>query len=617
MEPVQYLSALRRRWWVVALALVAGAVAVVVTTPARPPAVASDPSQAYQATHTFLYERGGGPAVPSLEYIVLFTQYGEVPRRVAAAIGSGEDPSVLAGRISVTADEVGVLKIATTDPDRDKAVLVVSTFAAELVAYLNDTAIAERQQAIGASQGLVDAKNAEVLEYDRRLAAGSQPELTRAQRDAAVQGLRNAESRLQQLRDAAAAKAPLTTLAGAVATQVSIGGGGFDAPTTRSGRLPLVAGMALLLGIGAALAVDRLDSRLYTRAAAETAFGLPVVAEVPRLPRHRRRRAEVVAVVEPGSVVAEAYRMVRTAVLVMGRASNLNGASNGATHTRSGGPSRPQVIVVTSPGPAEAKTTSVANLAACLGETGLSVLVLAGDLYSSRLEHVLGAGGGSGLRGVLRERGGSVRLQDATRPTAIPNVRVVPSGARDGAVEALTFDPAVIDEARTLADIVLVDTSPLLTMSDASELVPSADALLVVARAGQTRAEAAARAAELLERLGARTLGVVLVGSDRAGAVKYAGGYGARGNRLLDMLASLVPHGQRLPSAGAPGPGAEGVPAISAPLPVSWVAEAEPARPAPVDPRVAPRRLRREALPPPEEPGHGAASLNRPGGGGG
>jgi MinD-like ATPase involved in chromosome partitioning or flagellar assembly len=72
---------------------------------------------------------------------------------------------------------------------------------------------------------------------------------------------------------------------------------------------------------------------------------------------------------------------------------------------------------------------------------------------------------------------------------------------------------ALVDEARTLADVVIIDTAPILATNDATELIPAVDAVVVVARVGKTSADAAKRTRTLLERLSAPAAGVVLIGT--------------------------------------------------------------------------------------------------------
>src|SRR5205807_1430820 len=119
----------------------------------------------------------------------------------------------------------------------------------------------------------------------------------------------------------------------------------------------------LLLGVAAAFAVDRFDNRVRSRAVAEEALGVPVLAEVPRLLRSDRDRVHRGA--EPSSFV-EAYRQLRTSVVRW-----VPPEGHGDGH---------RLIVVTSAIAGEGKTTTVAHLATTLAEIGRSVLAISADL---------------------------------------------------------------------------------------------------------------------------------------------------------------------------------------------------------------------------------------------
>ena len=112
--------------------------------------------------------------------------------------------------------------------------------------------------------------------------------------------------------------------------------------------------------------------------------------------------------------------------------------------------------------------------------------------------------------------------------TNVPGVSLVHSGTTiDNAAELVaTRGARLLEEARSMADVVLLDNAPLLVVSDASELLPAVDAVKMVARAGQTSRDAARRSAELLDRAGIPVLGVVLIGAQSPISYYYRGLYG-------------------------------------------------------------------------------------------
>jgi capsular exopolysaccharide synthesis family protein len=291
-------------------------------------------------------------------------------------------------------------------------------------------------------------------------------------------------------------KALLRTLEPGVASPIETGE--ILGPSSRPSRALMLGAFGLVLGVGAAFAVDRFDNRIRSKRSAEDTLGALVLAEVPPLPRTDRGRMLTGA--QPSSFI-EAYRGLRTSV------------DRWTPQTERDGDHR--VIVVTSPTGGEGKTTTVAHLAATLAEIGRSVLVISADLRRPRLHLYFDRAGEPGLTDVLRGAPDTRRLTDLNLATAIRGIRFVASGApvRNPA-PLLDHAGDLLREARGLSDFVLVDAPALLTTSDGADLAHHADGVLLVVRAGRTSIGAAARSAELLERLGIPVLGAVLVGSD-------------------------------------------------------------------------------------------------------
>lgn len=292
-------------------------------------------------------------------------------------------------------------------------------------------------------------------------------------------------------------KSGLRTLEPAVASAIETDN--IEGPSSRPGRALLLCAFGLVLGVGSAFGVERLDNRVRSKRAAEEALGVLVVAEVPSIPRSDRGQLLLGAELAP---VIETYRGLRTTV------------DQWTAQTEHGGY---RVIVVTSPTGREGATTTVAHLAAVLGEIGRSVLVISADLRRPRLHLYFDRPREPGLADVLRGAPDARSLTDLNLTTAIRGVRFAASGAPvENPGPLLVRAGDLLREARGMADFVLVDSPPLLTTSDAADLARHADGVLLVVRAGRTSIGAASRSVELLERLGIPIIGAVLVGSDSA-----------------------------------------------------------------------------------------------------
>lgn len=508
MEPIDYLRIVRRRWALVVVCLLVGLVGSWTTTPARPkvgPVIHS-----YRASMTLIQDPNVATQL-NLQSTRFLVTVGAIPKLAAAALKYSGDPALLASSVTATIDDkVGALTISTAGPDGVEDARVANGFGQATITYLQQAARRNAQQAIARLQPQLDQLAKTLGPLNQRIGASGAPSIFTAQRDALVARY----SSLYQSYQAAVAQEisapPLIVLQEATPIPVISGGGGFQAPKSRSGRL-LVAGiMALLLGLGLALALERLDTRLRLRSSFERAFGLPVVAEVPKLTRQQRRSPVVVADM-PGSGASEAFRSLRSALLLVPGAPVSHGLAQGP---QSAGP--PQVVLVTSARSGAGKTTTVANLAAALAETGKSVLVLDFDFRRPGIANVLDVPSGRGVSDLLSSRS-EAELSTVVRPSKLRGVRVATSGSAVEHPAALLANAgALIDAACELADVVLVDAPPLLSANDALDLIPYVDSVVVVARSGRTTAEQAARTTELLARLNVPIVGLTLMASPEA-----------------------------------------------------------------------------------------------------
>lgn len=180
------------------------------------------------------------------------------------------------------------------------------------------------------------------------------------------------------------------------------------------------------------------------------------------------------------------------------------------------------VILVTSPGAKEGKSTASVNLAVALAEVGKSVLALDFDLRRPRLHQFFGEDPDQpGLADALARSGRRHSLQDIVKPTTIAEVRVALSGSTvPNPSELLPGARTLVAEARREADLIVIDTPPVLVASDAVQLVPAVDAVVLACRLGTTRAAEAVRARQLLARLDAPMLGMVLLGVQPSSAAR-------------------------------------------------------------------------------------------------
>ncbi len=510
MEPVDYLKIIKRHWKVAAGLVAITLVAVFLMSPKQP-------AKVYEAQHTLLRDQASGEgegtsSADNPSVVSLWATRGEVPDRAAKALGFDQPVDDLIAEITATPNpELGTVEIVATADTPAEAVLRVNTFADELLAFIQERDQARVAQAREEGSTQVTQLRDQIDALDRQIAAAGGPEAPAAEasvqeRDGLVSQIslvnsdtNNARSSTEwaSLQRAGSAKAENESVVGA----------------TRGQRMLLAAIVSVLLAFGVAIMLDRSDSRLHTKEQAERQFGLPVLAEVPLLPMRTRHKAAVHGFEnEPG--VAEAYRGLRTALLLFRDHLPLEleaAELSGQARSRQSGSGSRQVIVVTSPEAGDGKSTTAANLAMAYAEAGQSVLLVCWDLWRPMGVRVLDVEEGPGVSEFLAA--GNASLVRFVQTTSVPGLHVVPAGEL-GHQPGGQLDAGLrlLEEARSLADVVIIDTAPILAASVTRELVTMADVVVLACRAGRTTSPAAERCAELLERLGAPTLGVVLVG---------------------------------------------------------------------------------------------------------
>ena len=279
----------------------------------------------------------------------------------------------------------------------------------------------------------------------------------------------------------------------------------------------LVAGLGAVVGVfvavAAAFVAERLDSRFHRPDEAEQTLGLPMLAIVP----HLRQTDSKVPLAEDSrrSVFAESFRTLRTSVLYSAPEGNL------------------RTLVVTSPGPGDGKSTVAANLALALARSGRRVALVDADLRRPSLLEALQPPQPFGLSDHLV---GEVGPDEAIQPTRYPNLLFVPAGRTAPNPAELLGSQRMRDFLQRLlgrVDMVVVDSPPVMAVTDAVILARESDGVLLVVNPGTTYREAAVRARRQLEALGARVLGFVFNDAPVDGRRGYYGyayyGYHAYG----------------------------------------------------------------------------------------
>ena len=527
MEPVAYVQIVKRRWWLIAGLVLAAVLIVYLVTPARF-------VDHYEATSVLLVEgdrESSDSTAANPEVVALWAKDDEVLARAAAAIGPEIDPKELGRDIQVSTDRaVDTVSITAEDRNAQLAAEKANKVAEQTVAFLVKRETARQQAVTDELTARETDLRGRIADLDAAIDRNPPDvETITAERDALI----------RQLGDVLEAKDVETQPVRFTSVEVPDRGTRQERPfgtRTREQRMILAGIVALVLGFGLAIMLDRSDTRLRTRRSAEEHFGLPVISEVVAFPRWARHR-RLAVVRQPDSAVAESFRTLRSSVMLLGPGEGAKrkraAAEIAATNGERSDPGA-YAIMVTSAGTDDGKTTTVANLAAAYGESGQSVVVLNFDLKRVRMGR---------RRRDARRPGISDYLATATPPpletllrdSGVPRVRVVGAGgaARRPPGGQLAAQHQLLDEARALADVVILDTAPLLASSIARELATMVDSVVVLCRVGRTTVADAERCGDLLAQIGAPALGVVLVGVSAPSPSEYFGYFNLRRDRRL------------------------------------------------------------------------------------
>ena len=216
----------------------------------------------------------------------------------------------------------------------------------------------------------------------------------------------------------------------------------------------------------------------------------------PAEPSEERVGKEIVVARDQFSMIAESYRSIRTA-LMLSQAER-----------------PPKVILLTSPCPNEGKTVTTLNLGIALAQGGKRVLAIDADLRKGRCHQLLHLKNRRGLANVLT---GHLEVKQAIQETSIKDFYLLPRGMLPPNPADLLMSQRMRDilaELRSSFDFIVIDSPPIIAVSDAAVLSVLCDGVVLVFNGQKTTTPSARRALERLDKVGARMLGVILNGID-------------------------------------------------------------------------------------------------------
>ena len=489
MELQQYYHTVRRWLWLILFCTFLGAGAAF--------AISTGTTPVYQASATLLVQQA--PSGDTTEYQALLGSerlartYSEmlkarpIMENVIRELGLKESPAGLAQRTTVELvrdTQLIRLKVEHTDPT--VAALAANAVAEAFVSYTetlqqrryaDSMANLERQmgdlsQLIDDTEGQIDA-----------LGFGGADEWARL--ESILAGYRNSYTAVVQDYE----KMRVTAARGAddvVLFEAAV------APATpvrpqRARNTLLAAVVGAMIGVGAAFVIEYVDDTVKSPDDLKRSAGISTIGAIGRL-----EGGELVASREPLSPIAEAFRTLRTSIGYAGV----------------DGPLR--TLLVTSPGLIEGKSTVAANLAVVMAQADIRVAVVDADLRRPRQHEIFGISQEPGLTYALVD--GHVHRVLKTTPAAA-GLSVIPAGE-------LPPNPAemlgsrrmsdLVERLREVADVVLIDSPPLLSVTDAAVLARGVDGVLLVVEVGRTQGAEIREGVEALCQVGAHVVGTVL-----------------------------------------------------------------------------------------------------------
>lgn len=287
---------------------------------------------------------------------------------------------------------------------------------------------------------------------------------------------------------------------------------------SRSLALVVAVVLGLFLGVGASLLAEAFDDTFASTEEVAQTLGLPALGMIPVLEELAERDpdgevAEDTLIPYQGSLsfqdpAWEAYRSLRTSILL----------------SHSGQP--PQTILVTSALPGEGKSTTVANTAIVLAQTGARTLILDLDMRKPSMARLFGVSAREGMSTFLT---GNSDLSSLVKETGFSNLFIVPAGPTPPNPAELVGSRrmgAGLEMLTEYFDHIILDSPPCLEITDALVLSTYVHGLLLVVRAGKTPKELVKKASDRLLRIGGKILGVLVNAVDvRKSAYGYYHSY--------------------------------------------------------------------------------------------
>jgi capsular exopolysaccharide synthesis family protein len=479
----------RRKWWVIGLALLGLAVSLAISSTQQKQYSASAQVLVQSSSQTGALGVSQQP-VTTTDVQTMLQLVTSAPVTAVVQHKLGSAPSVSAAEVAQT----NVIAITAVSSSPAQAARIANVYA---TAFVND----QKGVALNSLTSTEGQLRAQIKTIARQLKQLKGTPGTASEQTALVNQQAVLSEQLTQMQvNSSSETNSLTLVTPALAPRSP-----SSPKPVEDGLLGLIAG--LILGLAAAFLRESLDDAVASKEAAEEFGGASVLAAVPMVNSWKKRdRPLVVSLARPMSPAAEAYRSLRTSLQFARQESDL------------------RTILVTSPAAAEGKTSTISNLGAMFAQAGHRVVLVSCDLRKPRLGQFFGLDERQGLTTAIL---GEQPVEELVQPVpGDDNLWLLGSGQMPpNPAELLNGKriQEVFAKLRQLFDLVLIDSPPVLPVTDSVILAKDADATLLVVAAGQTSQGDLQRSAEKLAQVNARVVGLVLNETS-----KQTSGYGYR-----------------------------------------------------------------------------------------
>jgi len=503
----EVLNVIRARKWVIIQAVVIVTLVAVVWSVIQAPTYESE-------ARVLISEKGSGADLfgslgldissqpeRGLQTQVQLMQMRPLLENTIRELDLGITPEELAKRVTISAvGQTNVVSIKATDGNAQTAAGIANVLADQFVTWSRDYKRESIQAAIVEVETRLDEAKTEVIELGKKIQDEGKSDDLAAELAIATGSYTTLAEKLEELK----INEQLEVGSGRVVSPAAVTVGPVEPRPIRNGVLGIAVG--LVSGLGMAFLYEYLDNTIKSSEQAEEVFGAPVLGLIPSEKFEKGEMRRLTIIQHPGSPAAEAYRVLRNSLDFVNFEHDI------------------KTVVISSAAPAEGKSTVAANLAASLAQAGKKVSFVNCDFRRPTTEQFFTVNNIIGLSDVLA---GTNTLKAALQqPIQNLNLLVLASGKMPPNPSELLGSKKMSELIKSLeewSDWVIIDSPPLLAVADGAAVARWADGVLMVSKGGQSTIDAARKGREMLEKVGAKIVGVVVWGLEGSTG---GGGYG-------------------------------------------------------------------------------------------